>query len=93
MDFVYLLLHESSSEWEDMVIILTEEDAIKESINRPNHRVEIFSKTAQQDILLRIIIINMENLFKRHKKGRFVQGNRRFPGFLDSWKIEQNMIS
>lgn len=44
MDFVYLLLHESSSEWEDMVIILTEEDAIKESINRPNHRVEIFSK-------------------------------------------------
>lgn len=44
MDFVYLLLHENSSEWEDMVIILTEEDAIKESINRPNHRVEIFSK-------------------------------------------------
>lgn len=50
-----------------MVIILTEEDAIKESINRPNHRVEIFSKTAQQDILLRIIIINMENLFTKNK--------------------------
>jgi|UniRef100_A0A6C0LR68 hypothetical protein len=46
MDFVYLLLHESGSDWEDMVIILTEEDAIKESINHPNHRVEIFSKNS-----------------------------------------------
>jgi hypothetical protein len=32
------------SEWEDMVIILSKEDAINESIKNPKVRVEIFSK-------------------------------------------------
>ena len=44
MDFVYLLVSDSG-EWEDMIIILSKEEAINASINHPNHRVEIFSKT------------------------------------------------
>jgi hypothetical protein len=43
MDFVFALLY--GTEWEDMIILLSEEDAIKESINYPNFKVEIFSKT------------------------------------------------
>ena len=43
MDFIYVLLSDGS-EWEDIIIILSKEDAIKESINHPNRRVEIFSK-------------------------------------------------
>jgi hypothetical protein len=42
MDFVYVFLYES--EWEDTIIFLSKEDAINESINHPNARVEIFSK-------------------------------------------------
>ena len=43
MDFIYIFLY--GSEWEDVVIFLSEEEAIRESIKHPNHRVEIFSKT------------------------------------------------
>jgi hypothetical protein len=42
MEFVYVLLY--GSEWEDIIILLSKEDAINESINFPNARVEIFSK-------------------------------------------------
>ncbi len=42
MDFVFVLIR--GSEWEDITIILSEEDAINESKNYPNERVEIFSK-------------------------------------------------
>lgn len=42
MEFVYVLL--LGSEWEDIVILLSREDAINESIKYPNARVEIFSK-------------------------------------------------
>ena len=42
MDFVYVLLY--GSDWEDIVILLSKEDAINESINQPNSRVEIFSR-------------------------------------------------
>ena len=41
MDFVYVLL---LGEWEDMTILLSEEDAINASKHYPNDRVEIFSK-------------------------------------------------
>ena len=40
MDFVYLLLH--GSEWEDIIILLSKEDAINESKKYPKARVEIF---------------------------------------------------
>ena len=42
MNFVYLLFN--GSEWEDIIILLSKEDAINESIKHPNSRVEIFSK-------------------------------------------------
>ena len=44
MEFVYILIGDGD-EWEDIVVYLTIEEAIKESINHPNHRVEIFSKS------------------------------------------------
>lgn len=44
MDVVYVLLGDGS-EWEDMIIILSKEEAINASINHPNQRVELFSKT------------------------------------------------
>jgi hypothetical protein len=43
MDFVYLFV--LGSEWEDVIVFLSKEDAIQESIKFPKHRVEIFSKT------------------------------------------------
>ena len=42
MDFVYVFVY--GSEWEDIIIFLSKEEAISESIKRPNARVEIFSK-------------------------------------------------
>ena len=43
MDFVYVFL--AGSEWEDIIIFLSQEEAIKKSRNYPNNRIEIFSKT------------------------------------------------
>lgn len=42
MEYVYVLIN--GSDWEDMIILLSNEDAINKSINYPNARVEIFSK-------------------------------------------------
>jgi len=42
MDFIYVLLF--GSEWEDITILLSKEDAVNKSIKYPNARVEIFSK-------------------------------------------------
>jgi len=43
MDFVYLFV--LGSEWEDVIVFLSKEEAIQESIKFPKDRVEIFSKT------------------------------------------------
>jgi len=45
MEYIYVFVH--GSEWEDIIIFLSKEDAIKESIKRPTHRVEIFSITTK----------------------------------------------
>ena len=42
MDFIFVLL--CGTEWEDIIILLTDEDAINQSKKYPNARVEIFSK-------------------------------------------------
>ncbi len=42
MEFVYLL---KGSDWEDMIIFLTKEEAIQASIKCPNDSVEIFSRS------------------------------------------------
>lgn len=44
MDYVYLLIN--ANDWEDMVIILTEDEAKQASMKYSNSRVEIFSKNA-----------------------------------------------
>ena len=43
MDFVYVFL--AGSEWEDIIIFLSKEEAIEKSRKYPNNRIEIFSKT------------------------------------------------
>lgn len=43
MDFVYVLIS-SKCDWEDLVIFLSKEEAINESIKHPKGRIEIFSK-------------------------------------------------
>jgi hypothetical protein len=42
MENIYVLLY--GNEWEDLIIFLSKEDAIKESLNYPNSTVQIFSK-------------------------------------------------
>ena len=46
MEFIYVLVSKDS-EWEDMVIFISLEEAIKESIKYPERRIEIFSKNAK----------------------------------------------
>ena len=42
MENIYVLLY--GGEWEDLIIFLSKEDAIKESLNYPNSTVQVFSK-------------------------------------------------
>ena len=44
MLLIYVLVSKDS-EWEDMVIFISLEEAIKESIKHPECRIEIFSKS------------------------------------------------
>ena len=43
MENIYVLLY--GNEWEDLIIFLSKEDAIKESLNYPNSTIQIFSKS------------------------------------------------
>jgi len=43
MEFIYVLVSDGC-EWEDTVVFLTEESAIKASIKYPTRRVEVFGK-------------------------------------------------
>ena len=47
MDFVYVFL-DGNSDWEDLIILVSKEDAINESKKYPNARVEIFSKNEEK---------------------------------------------
>ena len=42
MNYVYLLI--GGNDWEEMIIILTKDEAIQASIKYPKIRIEIFSK-------------------------------------------------
>jgi hypothetical protein len=55
-EFVYVLIY--GSDWEDIVIILSKEDAIEISKKYPNSRVEIFSKSKNIDIDIDKSLIN-----------------------------------
>ncbi len=43
MEFIYVLVY--GDEWEDIIIFLSLDKALKESVNYKNNRIEIFSKT------------------------------------------------
>ena len=45
MEFVYVLVGANGTEWEDIIIFLSKEDAIAESKKYPNKKVAIFMKT------------------------------------------------
>ena len=45
MEFVYLMMN--SYEWEDIVVYLSEEEAIRASYMYPNIRIEIFGKNIE----------------------------------------------
>lgn len=62
MEFVYVLLY--GSEWEDIIILLSKEDAINESINFPNARVEIFSQNDK---------IGYTPTYRYYKNGELIQ--------------------
>ena len=62
MDFVYLLMN--GGEWEDIVVILSQDDAIKASIDKPNSRVEIFSKTTS---------LGYTPTYNYYKNGEYIQ--------------------
>lgn len=44
IEYVYMLLN--GNEWDDVVLYLTKDQAISQSILYPNYRVEIFKKTS-----------------------------------------------
>lgn len=64
MDFVYVLRY--GSEWEDIIILLSKEDAINESINYPKSRVEIFSKNNKLGYI---------PTYNYYKNGDFIQNS------------------
>ncbi len=49
MELIYLFI--GGSDWEDITVILNIEEAIKKSIAYPNLRVEIFSKTVNNEYI------------------------------------------
>jgi hypothetical protein len=46
MDFVYVLIY--GNEWDDIIIYLSEADALEASIKNPNARVGIFSNNGKK---------------------------------------------
>ena len=64
MDFVYLLLFMNGNVWEDVVVILSKDDSIKASIDYPNRRIEIFSKTTS---------LGYTPTYNYYKNGEYIQ--------------------
>jgi hypothetical protein len=46
MDFIYVFVVDGA-EWEDIIIFLSEEEAMEKSKQYPNTRLEIFEKAAK----------------------------------------------
>ena len=65
MEFVYVLVF--GSEWEDIIILISKEEAIKESINHPNHRVEIFARAPS--------VCGYTPTYNYYQNGEFIQNS------------------
>ena len=63
MDLIYCLIN--GNEWEDMIIFLSVEEVIKESINNPNYIIEIFSKNNNKP--------GYSPTYDYYKNGRYVR--------------------
>ena len=63
MEFVYVFLY--GSEWEDITILLSKEEAIEKSIQNPDKRVEIFSKQKTSS--------EYKPTYHYYKKGELIQ--------------------
>jgi len=61
MDCIYLLV---GGEWEDIIVFLSKEEAIKESIKYNDLRVEIFSKENN---------IGYRPTYNYYKNGEYIQ--------------------
>lgn len=46
---IYVLVY--GDEWEDIIIFLSLDEALKESVNYQNNRIEIFSKTKNSEYI------------------------------------------
>jgi hypothetical protein len=62
MEQIYVFLY--GSEWEDITILLSKEEAIEKSIQNPHNRVEIFSKTNESEY---------KPTYHYYKKGELIQ--------------------
>jgi hypothetical protein len=62
MEFVYVFI--SGGEWEDMTIYLSKEEAIQQSINYPNARVEIFGINNKS---------GYEPTYNYYKNGKYIE--------------------
>ena len=67
MNFLYVLLY--GSEWEDIVILLSKEDAINESINHPSARVGVLRKLQTPPEIMCKLPISSEIFSKNNKLG------------------------
>jgi hypothetical protein len=63
MNLIYLLITDGN-EWEDIVVFLTEEHAINESIKNPKSRVEIFIETDKNGYI---------PTYNYYKNGKYIQ--------------------
>ena len=65
MDYIYVMVYEN--EWEDTIVFLSLEDAIKESINNPNSRVEIFAKKDNEN--------GFKPTYNYYENGKYIQSS------------------
>ena len=65
-EFLYMLLP-NSAEWEDMILILTKEEAIEASNKYPKRRVEIFAREENK--------LGYHPTYKYYKNGILIDGS------------------
>jgi len=66
MEFIYVFVSDGC-EWEDMIVFLSEENAIKMSIKYPSCRVEVFGK--------KDIDLGYTSTYNYYQNGKYFQGS------------------
>ena len=65
MDYIYVLVY-NNTDWEDIVIFLSEEEAKEESIKDPKARIEVFTKTDKK---------GYTPTYNYYKNGEYIQNS------------------